>query len=329
MARDLRESKINSINNFKEELTAALDLIESSKLSGIKSRITPSLSLSEQARETDSLLARCASVIDNENRKDKPIMRVVHHFACSGGTLISKCISTLPNVYLMSEAHPWVPQHVEGKLRYSPTDITSLASYAGIPFSHLLAKKLFTQNLKISHQHVSKYGGTLVVREHTHSDYCVGKKVNLKLTVNSCLQNDFLLKHLVTVRNPVNSYLSLISNRWAHFEPQSFDEYCHRLLKFVENYPNNCIVKYEDFVESPKKTMKKICKILDLEYTDSFQSIFDIFKVTGDSGRTSNKISQREDRPINNDLEYAIKHSPYYERVAKLLSYSQDILTND
>ena len=35
-----------------------------------------------------------------------PPIRVVHHWACSGGTIISRSLAQLPNVVLLSEVHP-------------------------------------------------------------------------------------------------------------------------------------------------------------------------------------------------------------------------------
>ena len=36
----------------------------------------------------------------------KPVIRTIHHLACTGGTLISKCISSMPETALISEINP-------------------------------------------------------------------------------------------------------------------------------------------------------------------------------------------------------------------------------
>ena len=35
-----------------------------------------------------------------------PTLRTIHHFACTGGTVISKCLAALPQVMLISEINP-------------------------------------------------------------------------------------------------------------------------------------------------------------------------------------------------------------------------------
>jgi hypothetical protein len=37
---------------------------------------------------------------------ESPVVRTLHHVACSGGTLISRCLAALPGVVLLSELNP-------------------------------------------------------------------------------------------------------------------------------------------------------------------------------------------------------------------------------
>ena len=39
-------------------------------------------------------------------KSQKITLRSIHHLACTGGTLISKCIASMPDVALISEVNP-------------------------------------------------------------------------------------------------------------------------------------------------------------------------------------------------------------------------------
>ena len=51
-----------------------------------------------------SLLEQCAAMVAAQPGPQP--YRVLHHMACTGGTLISRCLATMPNVVLLSEIDP-------------------------------------------------------------------------------------------------------------------------------------------------------------------------------------------------------------------------------
>ena len=248
--------------------------------------------------------------------RGKKQIRTIHHFACTGGTLISKCIAAQPNVFLLSEVHPYTDLHLgSGKPKYLPSDIPSLAKHADIPMQQKLAASIFKGSIAATHDHVERLGGTLVLRDHTHSDFCVGEQPEQGSSVVELLMDDFELLSLITMRDPIESFLSLKRNDWVHFQPASFDEYCRRLLKFLEVFHNVPIIWYEDFVRQPKAVMQRICQTLKLPYNNEFEDIFDIFKVTGDSGRTSDDISTRQKKEIDEALVIEAQNSRAFEKL--------------
>ncbi|AMN13159.1 hypothetical protein ACZ81_17175 [Alteromonas macleodii] len=245
-----------------------------------------------EIKEAEGLLGRCANEL-NENAKPK--LRIIHHLACSGGTLISKCLSALPNVYLLSEVHPHTSLALDvNKPRYSPTDISSLAKYANIPFANELADKIFKQSIIAAYEHVESLGGTLVLRDHTHADFHTSDEIPQRSTVVTLLEEHFNIQSILTVRDPIDSYSSLVKNGWVHFEPKSFNEYCRRLLLLLEQFSAEQIFSYELFSSEPQAQVSAICQKLELPFDEAFESIFSLFNVTGDSGRKSDAISERE-----------------------------------
>lgn len=254
---------------------------------------------------------------------EKPKMRIVHHLACSGGTIIAKSISAMPNVYLLSEVHPFCDLGLNcDKPTYRPTDFVALARYAKIPRVDELAAEIFKSNARLVSNHLIKIGANLVIRDHSHVDYCVRDEVPTKSKVVDILKEDFEILGIVTVRDPVDAYLALIKNNWLHFEPKTFDEYCKRYLCFVGQFASNQVFKYENFVENPSEELKKMMQHLDLPFNDSFHDIISLFNVTGDSGRSGSVISKRQRREISQSLEKEIKESENYIRLIDELGYT-------
>lgn len=307
---------MSSFNRFKHQLDSALDLLENSEQ--IKQLDLPQV-LGAQMVDTESLLSRCTHICDKHKQK-KPVIRIVHHLACSGGTLVSKCISAMPNVYLLSELHPSTSLDIDlNNPVYKPTDLISLSKYSGIPNQNELTEKLFLNGIKVIHQHVDERGGILVLRDHTHADYCTNVPIPQKSTLLSLLEQDFDVKSVLTIRDPIDAYASLVKNNWVHFEPATFDEYCRRVLLLVNSFDMENIFSYQKLTESPLHEMKKLCEALDIPFDDSFEDTFGIFAVTGDSGRSSNVIGQRR-RMLENDMIDEFKQSENYIMLINALS---------
>ena len=52
-------------------------------------------------------------------------IRIINHWACSGGTLISKCIASMPRIVFLNEVHPYAYLRLlePSEQKYIPTDI--------------------------------------------------------------------------------------------------------------------------------------------------------------------------------------------------------------
>ncbi|NQZ87259.1 MAG: hypothetical protein HRT54_06730 [Colwellia sp.] len=314
----------SNFENFKQQLDDAVELLENS---GIVEKNTVVLQNTlDPLIDTKSLLSRCEWLCESYTNT-KPTIRIIHHLACSGGTLFSKCISAMPNVYLLSEAHPFSDLRTnKSKPSYTPSDISMLTKHAGIPNQRALAVKLFKSAIDEVYKHVTNMGGTLVLRDHTHSDFNTNEVIPAKSVLIKLLEEDYNIASVLTIRNPIDSYASLIKNGWLHFEPSTFDEYCRRLLLLIESFEQNKIFKYEDFLANPQEQMLAITQALDLSFDDSFEYIFGMFSVTGDSGRSGDIIGERE-RIVSAEVLEESLTSIHYQKLVSAYYFMENSLS--
>ncbi|GGW82392.1 hypothetical protein [Alteromonas halophila] len=314
-------SKSTDLKTLQQELQQALNLIDDySTAKNVRSNLAVD---GEGLTNTQSLLKRCANVVSEDQSNKKPTLRIIHHFACSGGTLISKCIAAQPNVFLLSELHPTTRHGLDwSKATYTPRDIVTQAYYAKVPDVEELAEKIFVENIQNSCRHITAKGGYLVIRAHSHADYCMDMPTPEVDTVTRLLSPHFEIKQLVSIRNPIDSFLSLRNNNWVHFSPNSFDEYCLRLISFLKGFNKDNIIRYEDFVDTPEEVISQCSALLDIPINEDFFYYKDVFKVSGDSGRSGVEIKRRERKEISKQYKKEIAESENFKEICKYFGYS-------
>jgi hypothetical protein len=268
-----------------------------------------------------SLLEQCLRLCEQHQAAPVEPVRTVHHFACTGGTLISKCIAAMPNTQVLSEVDPLSTLHKTGEPVFGPTDLIQLVRQSTRGADTRLLVDMFLSNLEIIQSASVKAGQRLVLRDHAHSHYCAGPKIHDRPTFKDIVATRFSVRSVVTVRDPVDSFLSLKGHRWFHFQPWSFDEYCRRYLAFLHAYEDIPVVKFEAFSHSPQEVMSQICEQLGLTYSDDFPDLFNVFALTGDSGRKSDVIEDRPRKAIDAELMEEMAHSMHYHRLRAVLGY--------
>lgn len=266
-----------------------------------------------------------AELCEQEYQRNPPI-RIIQHLSCTGGTIICKCLAAMPNVTLLSEVNPLSRLHVSYKPKFAPTDLTYLALQGKFPLFEELSEEIFKAGINVISKHARQLGKYLVIREHSHSDYLVGDSSRNVSIIKNLLKNEYDILCALTVRHPVDSYLSLIANEgWVHFTPTNFDEYCKRYLLFIERNKEVPSYKYEDFLVDPKTVLISMCKDLDLPFNEVFQDVFDLNSMSGDSGRSSNVISSRERRKYDDNFRAELDGSAHYIQLCEVLNYAPSI----
>jgi len=309
-----KSSVSHAVEKLSAEIDSALDLLKGFSL-------TQELVISK-VKAPSTLLEQCLEICAQQRSIHPEPIRTVHHFACTGGTLISKCIAAMPNTQLLSEVDPLsTPAKSPAQPQFAPTDMVKLMRQSTRGVSDELIIELFLNNLEIIYSEAVNAGQRLVLRDHAHSHFCKGNDIPERPSLCEMITPKFPVRSVVTVRHPIDSYLSLKSNGWTHFNPATFDEYCKRYVAFLRAYEGVPIVRFENFVAEPQQTMQEICTILDLPYNEQFMDLFSVNQLTGDSGRSGDVIESRPRREVSKDLIEEALYSENHEILNELLQY--------
>lgn len=270
------------------------------------------------AEALPSLLQQCQEICDGIERT-API-RSLHHFACTGGSLISKCISGLPNTILVSEIDPLSAMGLN-ELRFAPTDLILGLRQAAREVDREVLVETFKSGIRTAHAALSRKGYNLVLRDHTHSHFCTRTDFTSRPTLHEILTSCMPVRSVVTVRHPLDSFLSVTKNGWLRFEPKTLDEYSRRYLAFLDRYAGLPVVLYEDFVEAPEDVLEQLCNLLELPYSPLAIDFLPVIKMTGDSGRSGTRISARKRREIPEELSEMRRDSKNYRALCERFGY--------
>ncbi|QIZ82672.1 hypothetical protein SAMN04488043_11626 [Thalassovita gelatinovora] len=274
------------------------------------------------AEALPSLLQQCQEICDGLEQPAP--LRSLHHFACSGGTVIAKCISALPNSIVVSEIDPlstmgvnvtgWAP-------RFAPTDLILGLRHAARAVDDAIFVEIFKSSINAAHAGLSKQGYNLVLRDHAHSHFCTNTDAASRPSLHEILVSELPLRSVVTVRHPLDSFLSLTANGWLHFEPATLDEYSRRYLAFLDRHVGVPVVLYEDFVQAPEQVLEQLCSLLDLPFSPLALDFMPVIRMTGDSGRSGGRISARRRRDVPQELDQDRNDSHDYHALCARFGY--------
>jgi hypothetical protein len=249
----------------------------------------------------------------------KPLIRTIHHLACTGGTVISKCVAAMPHVALLSEVNP---------LNRFGADFEPTNPLLMLERSH---RQLAMEEIRDDFQHQIAQAVKicvedcvdLVIRDHSHTDFCMGENAAALTPICDFLGEDYELLSAVTVRHPLDSYLGLVAQGWeTQFSPSSLEEYASRYLCFLDRYRNLPVFRYEDFSLNPAAFMVGLCSSLELVYDPGFEQRFGKIHLSGDSGRSSNvEISPRPRREVPGQIRDEMESSNAYAELISRLRY--------
>ena len=306
--------RLETTGRFADLIDECLDLINSSS-TGVEKRVPV------RAESLPSLLEQCRTFADST--AEEPI-RTVHHFACTGGTLILKFLAATPNSLTISEVEPHSRLNSLKDRRFSPSDWITLVRASNRPSHEGLIDELFFAGLQALVEDCMDRGLRLILRDHAHSHYCLGEEVRPERGLRALVNSRYPTRSVVTVRHPLDSFLSLERHNWLHFEPRSPEEYARRYHRFLDDHHDLPCFRYEDFIADSDAQVARLCEELELPFNPAFQLLFGQFQFSGDSGRSSRVIGRRERRPITEETQRALAEAESFLALCERLGYDSE-----
>jgi hypothetical protein len=229
----------------------------------------------------------------------RPRIRVLHHMARTGGTVISQCLASMDSVILLSEIHPQGVQQFDPLAQahtwfqlLTEDEFTQIKSHA-IPF---------TDTIDLVRQRAEDRGKTLVIRDWTHLDFTAVPFLaerSYRLTTAEVLRQAFDVINVATVRHPIDQWLSLhrLSTMQDKINLEEFLYDCHR---FAVTSHEIGILHYEEFTRNPDGFLGKLCERLDIEFDPTYRERWKTYtNITGDPSpaRDIRPAPRREMKP--------------------------------
>ncbi len=268
-----------------------------------------------------------ASPLRAQAEQARHVIRTIQHLSCTGGTLFTKCIAAQPKVVLLNEIDPYSSMSSKPNERaFNPRDIMANLQQGYSTIADEIVEENFVEQVQTLVRQLQSDHSILVLREHSHGAYLVGSEPRKKRSFRPLLAERFLLRSILTVRDPIDSYLGLLNSKWVNFSPSTFDEYCKRYLQFILDNCDIRLFRYEDFVRDSPVVMKQICRELDLEFSSNFATQFGKYSFSGDSGRTGHIIVPRERRAYTDGFADEVNQSSNYRDLADKLGYEKQSL---
>ena len=284
----------------------------------LDSQLTDQPAVEELDVPLPSLLQQCEELIGVDRNQNESV-RTLHHLASTGGTLISKCLASMPNTHLLSEVEPHSKMLTE---QFSPTDLIRLSRNSSRPSSRDLESRIFLAAIDVLVENCKQNGLHLVLRDHAHSRYCHGDMNDETPSLRRTISSRYDTLAVVTVRHPLDSFLSATNSSFLEGDIRSIDEYSRRYLQFLRDHDGCPLFRYEDFLASPAEVMQSMCNELKLNYGEHFQDTFYAHRLSGDSGRRGSRIESRPRRAVDPEIRSQISRSSHYEELIETLGYS-------
>jgi protein O-GlcNAc transferase len=259
-----------------------------------------------------------------QRRAARPTLRLVHHMARSGGTLISRCLGCMSGVLLLSEIHPL------GTTQFNP--LVQAQRWYGLLSSQDLAelrargRVAFVDAIDLDYRRAADAGQRLVIRDWSHLDFTgvpfVANPAYRLLTAET-LAGRFELRQVCTVRHPLDQWLSL--RQLAVVQGKlTLDAFLAGYRRFAEQARAIGFFRYEDFTAEPSAIMKELCRRLELRFDRHFTERWSSYaSVTGDvaGSRVGCVIQQAPRRPVEPGLLDQLTASADYRTSLEILGY--------
>lgn len=251
----------------------------------------------------------------------RPVIRLIHHLARTGGTLISKCIAVMDGVILLSEINP------SGKEYFNP--LKQAHGWFGLVSEEEAraagtGRDWFIDAITLINGRCEERGERLVIRDWSHLDFTgipFLRQLSYRLRTAELLRERFQVVNVATVRHPLDQLLSLW--RLTLLQPHWDEGMVLRGFRhFAEHAVQVGFVRYEDFVHEPDGALRELCLRLQLDFDSSYRERWASYvKITGDVGSRRQTIDRRPRDAVDPHLVARLRQNDDYRMVLDLLGY--------
>ena len=222
-------------------------------------------------------------------------------FARSGGTILNRCLGSLPGTVILSELNPLGGGKGIGPVSYRTIKSQSKNWY-GIDLSsdddHFVESALELEEICRSSDK------QLIIRDWTYVNFMSAQENNYhppnRFLILEALKDHCHLVPFAFVRDAIDVYLSIAKHiEMSDFDLTSFSGHYATYVKalIASHIP---LFRYEDFILDPESIMKSICESTGLTYSPAFRDFHEFNKVNGDVqfGKTSRGARKKDLMPL-------------------------------
>jgi hypothetical protein len=262
--------------------------------------------------------------MSSESGRKQPTIRILHHMARSGGTIICRCLASMEGIVLLSEIHPL------GARMFNPLDQADRWYGLLTPDDIKLASSgrlSFPDAIEIVERRCTEQGKLLVIRDWSHLDYTgiPFVKPSYRPLLVEALHSRFRLLNFSSVRHPLDQWLSL--SRLAIIrERLSPSDFLKGAVLFARSSRKTGFVRYEDFTRQTDAVLQTICEELRLPFDGSYAGSWQNYtNITGDvePDRASDEIAPLPRRELKAKEARSFTSIPAFRQVTRMLGYDR------
>jgi len=196
-------------------------------------------------------------------------------FARSGGTILNRCLGSLPNAVMLSELNP-----LGGGSKGDDTSCRTVRSQAKNWYGIDVDTDDYVEGILRLEKICEATGRRLIVRDWPFVNFCPfadnGMVPPDRLLILEALKGRCEMKPFAFVRDAIDVWIS----RGCKPHKAFFEQYLNYLTAVcAEGMP---VFKYEEFCDSPGKVIKSICEYAGLEYGERYKEFPKFTKYNGD-----------------------------------------------
>lgn len=276
------------------------------------------------------MVGRTLNKSNSKKNKHTPPIRVLHHMARSGGTVISKCLATMENVVLLSEIHSSAVNQLYPQLNPMRQFHEWYGLFTRADLERLKRPISFMEGIALIYRRCIENGKVLVLRDWSHLDYTAVPFLpapTYRLTMVELLRQQFPVVNTATVRHPITQWLSL-SRLQIMQGKLTLDMYLKGYRQFAECCEQIGFVRYEDFSSEPEVQLGILCERLSLAYDQGWRERWWRYtNMTGDmyGKREGTEIKAKPIKVEDQDLLAAFAQNKDYQHSLEILGYEHPL----